>query len=130
MLLFLWLLRLNEYYLPNSVTSIGYSAFNGCSGLPAITLPNSITSIDDWAFAYCHGLTSITIPNGVTRIGSNAFYDCTGLTEIRVEARTPPVAKYSFQNVNLSIPVYVPAASVQAYKDAESWREFTNILGF
>ncbi len=45
--------------IPNSVTTIGGSAFSGCSGLTSITIPNSVTSIGDWAFESCTGLTSV-----------------------------------------------------------------------
>ena len=59
-----------------SVTSIGSSAFDGCTGLKSVTSPNSVTSIGDYAFYKCSGLTSITIPNSVTSIGDCAFYYC------------------------------------------------------
>ena len=51
-----------------SVTSIGVSAFDGCSGLTAITLPEGVTSIGYWAFGDCSSLKGITIPDGVTTI--------------------------------------------------------------
>ena len=57
-----------------SVTSIGNSAFLGCSGLTSVTIPNSVTSIGGEAFYECSGLTSVTIPNSVTSIGDWAFY--------------------------------------------------------
>ena len=59
-----------------SVTSIGGSAFSGCSGLTSITIPKSVTSIGVSAFSGCSGLTSVTIPKSVTSIGVEAFYDC------------------------------------------------------
>ena len=55
--------------IPNSVTSIGGSAFYGCSGLTSVTIPNSVTSIGNFAFVGCSGLTSITVETG------NAVYD-------------------------------------------------------
>ena len=73
-----------SYTIPNSVTSIEYSAFRNCTGLTSITIPNSVTSIGEGAFAGCTGLTSITIPNSVISIGDLAFYDCTGLTSITI----------------------------------------------
>ena len=73
-----------SYTIPNSVTSIGYGAFYGCTGLTSITIPDSVTSIGSNAFEYCTGLTSITIPNSVTSIGYEAFNGCTGLTSINV----------------------------------------------
>ena len=68
--------------IPNSVTSIGSSAFFGCSGLTFITIPNSVTSIGNTAFQYCSSLTSMAIPNSVTSIGIGAFEGCLGLTTI------------------------------------------------
>ena len=67
-----------------SVTSIGNSAFFGCTDLTSVTIPNSVTSIGGSAFFGCTDLTSVTIPNSVTSIGGSAFYGCTGLTSIDV----------------------------------------------
>ena len=67
------------------MTSIGWSAFYGCSGLTSITIPASVTSIGSLAFYGCSGLTSITIPSSVTLIDPNVFSGCTGLTSITVD---------------------------------------------
>ena len=67
-----------------SVTSIGNSAFSGCSGLTSVTIPSSVTSIGDYAFSGCSGLTSVTIPSSVTSIGDYAFSGCSDLTSINV----------------------------------------------
>lgn len=66
--------------IPNSVTSIGKSAFINCRELNNVNLPNSITTIGISAFAGCSNLTEIEIPNSVTEIGSCAFMQ-SGLTE-------------------------------------------------
>ena len=114
--------------IPNSVTSIGISAFGGCTGLTSMTIPNSVTNIEGFAFDGCSGLMSVTIPNSVTSIGINAFYGCSGLTFITCKVLTPPTIGYNtFYNVDKLIPLYVPAASISAYKNALYWNEFTNI---
>ena len=68
---------------PNSVTSIGYSAFDGCRSLTSVTIGNSVTSIGDYAFYNCSSLTSITIPDSVTSISTRAFSGCSSLTNIK-----------------------------------------------
>lgn len=119
---------LTSITIPNSVTWIGDGAFWNCTGLTSITIPNSVTTIDKRAFRNCSGLTSITIPNRVKKIGEYAFADCDGLTSITCMAVTPPDCKSDcFYNVDNSIPVYVPAKSVDSYDVANEWKEFLNI---
>ena len=67
------------------MTSIGSSAFSGCSRLKEITIGNSVTSIGSSAFDGCSGLTEITIPNSVISIGNYAFDGCTGLKKVTLE---------------------------------------------
>ena len=73
---------LTSITIPNSVTSIGYNAFENCSSLTSITIPNSVTSIGGGAFRECYSLTSITIPESVTSIGGGAFENCSSLTSV------------------------------------------------
>lgn len=75
---------LRSVTIPNSVTSIGRYAFGGCIDLTSVSIPNSVTSIGDRAFENCRGLTSITIPNSVTAIGTQAFNYCTSLTAVYI----------------------------------------------
>ncbi|MBQ8174648.1 MAG: leucine-rich repeat domain-containing protein, partial [Clostridia bacterium] len=67
-----------------SVTSIGVSAFGGCTGLTSIDIPDSVTSIGSYAFQQCTSLANITIGDDVASIGDNAFYNCTSLTSIKI----------------------------------------------
>ena len=68
-----------------SGTSIGDSAFYGCSGLTGVTIPDSVTSIGNSAFEGCRKLTSVSNGNAVISIGDCAFYGCSGLTSINFE---------------------------------------------
>ena len=65
-----------NYTIPNSVTTIGDSAFAFCDSLTSINIPNSVTTIGDSAFVWCDSLTNINIPNSVTTIEDGAFYGC------------------------------------------------------
>jgi len=106
--------------IPSGVTSIGNSSFYNCSSLTSVTIPNSVTSIGASAFSYCRSLTSIDIPSGITIIDYQAFNNCSSLTSVIVNAQNPPtLGNYVFSNTN-NCPIYVPSASVEAYKAAWS----------
>ena len=80
-----------------SVTSIGSSAFSGCTSLTSVTIPDSVTSIGDWAFSGCTSLTSITIPDSVTSIGDYAFYECTSLTSATIGNSVTSIGSSAFR---------------------------------
>ena len=68
-----WGSSVEEVYLPNSLTNIGESAFDGCSNLKRISLPNSLTNIGDYAFDGCSNLKGISLPRSLETIGNGAF---------------------------------------------------------
>lgn len=73
-------------------------------------------------------MTEVTIGNSITSIGESAFAYCEGLTEMRIEAVNPPaIYDNTFEGVDKSIPLYVPAESVEAYRTADYWEYFINI---
>ncbi|WP_290069716.1 leucine-rich repeat domain-containing protein [Muribaculum intestinale] len=94
--------------IPNSVTSIGYSAFSGCSGLTSVTIPNSVTSIGERAFSGCSGLTSVTIGNSVTSIGYYAFSGCYGLTSVTIPNSVTSIRERAFSGCSGLTSVTIP----------------------
>lgn len=79
-----------------NVTSIGSSAFLGCSNLTSVTIPNNITSIGDGAFSYCTSLTSAVLGEGVADIGESAFSNCTSLISIAIPSSVTSIGKSAF----------------------------------
>ena len=59
------------------VTTIGNSAFEGCSKVTSVSLPKTLTRIGGYAFDHCSSLKELSIPDGVTYIGGYAFSCCT-----------------------------------------------------
>ncbi len=74
----------SSYFIPDSVTSIGSYAFDGCGALKTVTFNENsqLNTIRRYAFYGCSTLTSITIPDGVTSIGDFAFHSCTSLETV------------------------------------------------
>lgn len=124
---------LSEVSLPNTLTSIGSYVFKGCLGLREIALPESLTTIGSYAFAES-GLTTITIPASVTSIGDSAFDSCGELRYVYCTATTPPTMNnnsYAFADNASSRKIYVPTASVDAYKKATGWISYaSSIYGY
>ena len=110
-----------EVTIPNSVTKIGASAFEGTpwynnqpdgvvyigkvaykfkgemASSIAINIKKGTVSISPSAFQYCSGLTSVTIPNSVTEIGESAFYGCTGLTSVTIPNSVTKIGESAFK---------------------------------
>ena len=117
------LTELTTITIPDTVTSIGASAFLS-SGITSITIPNNVGRIEQLTFGSCSSLTNAVIGSGVTYIGQKAFQLCNALESMTILATTPPTlqsqaaALGSLGATSLTFPIYVPAASVDAYKTA------------
>jgi len=111
---------LKNVTLPNKLTSIGPSAFSNCWSWKEVIIPNTVISVGNGAFDGCSSFKNIIIPASVTSIGEDAFRTC-GFTEVSVLATTPPTAGGNLY-ISKTIPVYVPQASLETYKNANYWK--------
>ena len=151
---FLDLMFVPSVSIPASVTTIHKRAFENCRSMATVTFADGskLKEVGNWAFFQCMSLKDINLPEGVTTIGNGAFYGCaylenltlpssmetiadngfalcSKLKSMTVNAPEPPaVESKTFENVDRSIPVYVPVGSAPKYKAAAVWKEF-NIQG-
>ena len=105
---------LTSITIPDSVTSIGYTAFYSCTSLASITIPDSVTSIGEYAFEACTKLVSITIPDSVTSLGISAFQSCTSLASVTLPATLFIGGNYSDYSL-LAEQVRVEKTSIDAF---------------
>ena len=96
--------------IPNSVTSIGFAAFSGCSGLTSINIPNSVISIGNFAFVNCNSLASIAMSNSLTSIGHYAFWYCSGLTSIDIPNSVTFISHGAFESCSGLATVTIPSS--------------------
>ncbi len=143
--------------IPSEVISIGYNAFYNCYGFNGtLTLPSELTLIGNSAFYDCGSFTGdLTIPPGVVFIGNNAFDGCIGFAgRLTLPSRLMSIGPFAFRNcygineiINLNpTPVQidegvfvgintntctlkVSSSSLEAYREADVWKDFLNIIG-
>jgi len=141
-------------YVPDTITTIGSSAFNGCFSMREIEFddPSTITSTSfSSTFAYnyclrklnftppgptsfattfrgCRSLTELVIPSTVTDIAANTFYDTYSLQKMYCFPATPPTVadENAFKNFNADCTIYVPNGKLTAYQTANIWSTFAS----
>lgn len=143
---------LTSVNLPQNLTAINSGIFSGCGSLVNIEIPDSVTAIYGYAFDHCR-ITTLTIPDsvlyiysdnavadcpnlesviigrGIKSIGSYAFIRCYNLKEVTILATTPPTINTTvFSNNHAERKFYVPAESLEAYKTANVWKNYADVI--
>lgn len=119
-----------------NVTKIGNRAFYGCVDATTIKLTDKITHIGHYAFEECINLTELRIPKNISHIGVLFIRSTFKLTRLYIEAETPPtitdsesnpIGNYGFGYYTYIKEIYVPASSLDTYKNNPQWKELTDI---
>ena len=84
--------------IPEGVTTIGPWAFESCTDLVSLTLPETLTSIGSWAFQNCDALTEVTLPGSLTEVGERAFYNCDALETVVISEGVAKIGNYAFMD--------------------------------
>ena len=145
--------RLKSANIPSSVKKIGYESFRE-SGLTSVTLPG-VKSISDRAFYNCKQLAEVTFTEGLQSFDDKPFYGCNALTEIDLPSTLRSMSSRVFENCygikkvisravippthnnngdilygcdKTDVKLYVPAMSIDKYREESGWKEFYTIL--
>jgi hypothetical protein len=112
----------------SSVREIGNCAFSLCEKLASVDIPGSVEVIGEEAFSNCTSLASASIGSSVNMVHTRAFLDCGNLATVTCRAATPPATGHEvFAGIAAACTLRVPAAAVDAYRDAPAWGEFDSI---
>lgn len=122
--------NLSSVIMPSGVTIIGQNAFEFCTYLESINIPTGVTTINQRTFQYCHSLKSLNVPSSVTTLSYEDFKNCYNLKDYIFNSTTPPTLGSTnvFTGINLLTKIYVPDASVDAYKGATNWSTYAKYI--
>ena len=118
-----------SYTIPDTVTSIGTAAFEGCSSLTSVTIPDSVTSIGAAAFERCKMMTSVKISDSVESIGCNAFYECKSLKSVTIPDKVTRIYDSTFEKCaalnSVAIGSGVTSIDNNAFAECSNLRSIT-----
>lgn len=98
---------------------------SNCSKID-LSRTNGYTEIPSYAFESANTLTELLLPSCISNIGENAFEGCSNLSEITCYAVVPPALSYeALTGMDKSVVIKVPAQSIDLYKNAQGWKNFT-----
>ena len=107
---------------------IGNSMFRGCTGLTSFAVPETVTSVGDYAFAGDTGLTSISFPDALTELGDYVLDGCTGITSLTLPSALTSISEGMVQGMTglteLDIPEGVASVGANAFKNCSALATF------
>ena len=102
---------LSQVRLGRGLLRIGHKAFDCCSKLQEIDIPDSVVYIGPEAFSQCHGLTSVHLPEGLSALAYETFDYCYSLTEIDLPASVRSVGFFAFNKCDSLTRVSMPGVT-------------------
>ena len=99
---------LKSVVIGNSVSSISNKAFQQCYRLESVVIGSSVTSIGESAFSQCGKLTSIIIPDSVQNIGYCAFFSCEKLESVVIGSSVTSIGECAFYSCTALIEIVIP----------------------
>ncbi len=127
---FLGCSSLKTITLPEGLTSIGYQAFWGCLSLETITIPEGVTSIGEYAFYGCSNLATITLPEGLASMGDNAFRECSALSGVAIPDGVTSNGEYAFFNCSSLETLTILSKTVEIYDATDTVPPTATIYGY
>ena len=115
------------------ITTIPANLFYGADtiwfdGLEEIDIPETVTTIGNSAFFNCRNLTTVTGMKNVTKIGDNAFYNCSNLVNIKLPENLTEIGVWAFYNCNqlkVDLPGNIVKIDWSAFRNCKSLTEIT-----
>jgi hypothetical protein len=124
-----WGVSIPSINIPEGVQELPLGLFIDCYQLKSVILPESLLKIGDSAIKSCIQLESITIPESVEKIDYIAFAYCRNLKNIYSNRKVPPTGSTRmFDGIHADAKIYVPAGSGEAYKTAQYWSDYADII--
>lgn len=131
---FAYCMSLRDVRIPDGVTHIGSNCFSYCKSLTGIVLPSAVRELESYSFNECSALVSISLPPNDRLLGEMILAGCIGLRSVTEASPVPPKFDCDSQLFDPdeserfdNVVLYVPARSVEAYRNARGWRLFKNI---
>lgn len=106
------LIPITRLIIPNSVTTVGESAFYGCGVLENIIFSSSMTTISESTFEVCYGVVNLIIPSNITLIENAAFKDCSSLETITILSNITSIGDEAFNGSSIidTVNIYATTA--------------------
>lgn len=122
-------LSMTDVVVPDTVTEIGFGAFEGCLNLRSINLPAQLTKLGFRAFARCERLKEAILPDSVTVLEEGVYNGCAALHTLRLSAGLKVISRNAFLGCNALTEIVVSEGveriEAQAFSGCGSLRSLT-----